>query len=398
MRDRSRSTSVKRKPSSDLNYAGAVSGSSNNSEQPDLENMSLNLAKVNSICEKACVDICETNCDPTVISTITSLADAIKLLSSNQATLISKSNDKPPDSSAFQTVSRKAQSDLNFTSLGAISKRSRVDNVSNLGVTLLPVNNKEKVFKPASASSDTPEIDKFKEAVREAEKSTVLFNLNMGNFPTMNYDTISKKATLALTKMAANVEKSTTGVPSAEAISAIDDLLSVTKDMKLFGNTTKPYHNPTDPANGTFYTIPVKYTFKDRDTRANVEKVLRSRCNVSCSTPYPLFLRECIKQTVAHYKAKHPNLFVRVSVDISKLVLKIFTSPTDKKNWTELPHTVPIPVEAQNTDIRIVPSGFKLSGLEPEPTVPQLDMEVSPKSQKNKRGSSGSPGRGDNSK
>ena len=51
-------------------------------------------------------------------------------------------------------------------------------------------------------SKEEEELRKFREAVKDAEKATLIFNLNMGNVPIMNQETISKKATLALTTMA----------------------------------------------------------------------------------------------------------------------------------------------------------------------------------------------------
>jgi hypothetical protein len=148
----------------------------------------------------------------------------------------------------------------------------------------LPPAPRREPFKPAEKATPPPksDADRFRDAVREAEKSTVIFNLNMGNFPIMNPTTINQKATLALTAMAAKTELKKDGVPSQEAVASIDDILSITKNVSFFGNTTKPYHNPADPDHGKFYTVPVKYDFKDRDTRSKVEKILRARCGISC--------------------------------------------------------------------------------------------------------------------
>jgi exonuclease III len=84
----------------------------------------------------------------------------------------------------------------------------------------------------------------------------------MGKVPLLNKETMSKRATLALTAMAAAKEER--NFPSPEAVEAIDDVLSITKKMEFFGNTTKSYKHPTDPKSGAFCTVPVCYEFRDR--------------------------------------------------------------------------------------------------------------------------------------
>jgi len=228
----------------------------------------------------------------------------------------------------------------------------------------------KKVVEP-QVSSDPPEVRKFKEAVKDAERSTLVFNLDMGSVPILNMDTISKKATLALTTMAAKAEGKRDTMPSMDAVAAIDDVLSVTKGMNFFGKSTKPYKNPKDKENtGKYYTIPVKYDFKDKDTRIRAETTLRERCKVNCSTPYPTILRECIRQTVNHYKSKYPEQIVRVQVDSSNMCLKVFRRPADKgSQWEQLNNPPKLPDEVLNISARAVPVGF-IMPLVPIPSSP----------------------------
>ena len=110
-------------------------------------------------------------------------------------------------------------------------------------------------------SQEEADHRRFKEAVKEAERSTLIFNLDMGKVPLMNQENISKKATLALTSMAAKKEGKSTSTPREEAVAAIDDILSITTGMDLFGKSTKSYTNSMDSNSGAFCTIPVKYSF-----------------------------------------------------------------------------------------------------------------------------------------
>jgi hypothetical protein len=59
--------------------------------------------------------------------------------------------------------------------------------------------------KPAETEEEK-KLLKFGEAIKDAEQSTLCFNLDMGNVPIMNKHSISEKASLALTRMTAAVE------------------------------------------------------------------------------------------------------------------------------------------------------------------------------------------------
>jgi hypothetical protein len=185
----------------------------------------------------------------------------------------------------------------------------------------------------------------------------------MGRVPLLNTETIEKKATLALTTMAAKAEKSSTSIPSEEAITAIDDVLSVTTGHCFYGSVTKTYINPKDAASGSFCTVPVRYTFKDQRTRVQAETILRTTCNVNCTTPYPPILRECMKQTGEFFRGFYNTDFVGVTVDSGKMALKVSYKPSKVAKWVPHDKLIPIPEEALNITARRPPLGFKMSGL-----------------------------------
>ena len=165
---------------------------------------------------------------------------------------------------------------------------------------------------------------RFKDAVKQAEKATLIFYLDLGKFPIMNQDTMSTRASLALSKMAAKKENQNTSIPSEAAREAIDDALGMARSISFYGKQTKTYRNKSDTANsGAFCTLPVRYDFKDRNIRSAVETTLRNRCDVKCSTPYPLILRECMRQTVEKVKKEFPGAAVRVNVDAHNFCLKV---------------------------------------------------------------------------
>jgi len=206
-------------------------------------------------------------------------------------------------------------------------------------------------------------VKKFKDAVKDAERSTLVFNLNMGKVPIMNQQTISSKATTALTEMAATAEGKSGRIPSNEAVAAIDDVLSVATGMSFYGKSTKTYKNPRDKVNsGAFCTVPVKYTFKDKDTKIRAEIVLRETCKVNCSTPYPIILRETIRQVVNHVKSDFPDNKVRVNVDLAKLGLRV-SRKSPGNSWKEFKRIIPIPAEAYDVSARNIPENFAVLDL-----------------------------------
>jgi hypothetical protein len=214
-------------------------------------------------------------------------------------------------------------------------------------------------------SEEDLKISKFKEAIKDAERSTLLFNLDMGKVPLMSKETMNRKATLALAAMAAKKEKKNTSIPSEDAVAAIDDCLRATTGMDFFGATTKTYKHPTDPNNGAYCTVPVRYQFKDRDDKARAEKILRDLCDVHCATPYPIMVRDCMKQIIAKVKGEFPDNLIKVTVDCSSMRFKIARKERgngkDVMPWIPYKQTIPIPDEALDVMVRKVPEDFKVT-------------------------------------
>jgi hypothetical protein len=140
--------------------------------------------------------------------------------------------------------------------------------------------------------------------------------------------------------------------------------------MAFLGNSTWTFRKQGDKNSGPYCTIPVKLSFKDRNTRVNVEQTLRSRCKVTCSTPYPPILRDCIKQVLESGKAARPDNFSRVTVDLKNLSLKLSWRERPGEEWQNYARMIRIPKEA--FDIRAKKcEGFKVENLPlPKPKPP----------------------------
>jgi hypothetical protein len=118
--------------------------------------------------------------------------------------------------------------------------------------------------------------DAFSVAVREAERSVV--NLNLGQSPLLNPVTISSKVTGALIQAAAANVSPNHGDATTIAGEMVNDLLSQVKSMDLFGKSTRPCKDPKNLAlDASFYTVPVKLSFNNKQVAKQVNDILRQQ-------------------------------------------------------------------------------------------------------------------------
>jgi hypothetical protein len=195
----------------------------------------------------------------------------------------------------------------------------------------------------------------FVKAVKEAERSLLVFNLDMGQSPIMNPSTISAKVTVGLLKCLVSKEKRPTGNYSQDERDIVDDIISQVVRMEFFGSKTAPCKFPNNKArNGEFYTVPVKLVFKDRKTAQTAADLLRTYFQIYPTTPYHKSLRAAITQAINKAKEANPGNHAKVNVDLNGKTLKCFiredTNPPGK--WKALEIRIPIPIPALDPGLR----------------------------------------------
>jgi hypothetical protein len=354
--------SIKRKNDSDhdqqvkISYASTVSGDSLAQAEHVSQDSILEeeIVKVRSLCDKFTTEVANPNIDPALIPILSTMAEAFNGICAVQSKLAARSIWKPVINTHQVTNAvpakkpRNDPSQSNFVDLATLKSNSNAIQVSNANHTPTPADNRLK---------------KFKESVQAAEKSTLIFNLNLGNVPIMNVDTMSTRATMALSELAAKVEKKTGKIPSEETQATLEDVLSVATGIHFFGRKTKSVTNNRDNLSGAYCTLPVRYDFKDKEDRFEAESVLRDKCKIQCATPYPTILREAIRQVWDAVKVDYPDNYIRVKVDTSDMSLKVARRPmvetAGKKIWTNV-GSAPIPEACLDTGSKTVPEGFKV--------------------------------------
>jgi len=327
-----------------------------------------NILKVSQLCNKITMDVQESDLLNESKSILADIVEAVRTLADNQKAISTRLSTKftPHDvAPAKKTYSAAAQGEYS-SQTNQFSRPGQTRRLPTGGLVHMNVDNNGKTGYSAQQPTLDPEEvkkKKFADAIREAEKSTLVFNLNMGNVPLQNKVTIQEKASLALTAMAAKKEGKNSSIPSSDSVAALDDFSSMVTNMDFFGTSTKIYtgKNDKDPSNKPFCTIPVRYQFKDRDTRTFAEKTLRDTCGVSCATPYPALVRESIKQVVDHVKKSFPDDYIKVNVLVKEFSLKVSRRPKGQnREWFVLPDLIPLPEEAWNVSVKKIPEGFRI--------------------------------------
>ncbi len=129
----------------------------------------------------------------------------------------------------------------------------------------------------------------------------------------------------------------------AAAEESIDDLLSCAS-IDILGNGSRQFYNkrnPSDPRNNKMCTVPVKLSFRDRETRFRAEMTLKKACGVHCGTPYPEKLRLLMDALVKDCKADKPGCFILAKVDLDKMCITAKARSVD--GWIELERCSTIP-------------------------------------------------------
>jgi len=183
----------------------------------------------------------------------------------------------------------------------------------------------------------------FVKAVKDAERSILVFNLDLGQQPTLNTSTISSKVTLSMVNTLDRKENRST--PSQEARDFVDDILSQVVRMDFFGSKTSPCKNPADKSsNCKYYTVPVKFVFKDRKAAQTAADLLREYMGINSTTPYHRSLRAAMNRVIGKAKEENPGYQAKTNLDLNGKSLKCFIRPDIKPpgSWAPYGNNVPL--------------------------------------------------------
>jgi hypothetical protein len=200
-----------------------------------------------------------------------------------------------------------------------------------------------KKMQKAPPSEEERNKKRIRQAISKAEKSSLLFGIDMGEVPTINKETLARKLTIDLHR------KAKQGAAKAEysdkQVEEMTDDMLTCASLDFLGSGTKLYtnrHNDKDPNIGKFCTVPVKMMFKDKKERILAEQHLRKVCAVKCTTPYPKGIRTLITSLISEAKQVKQGHFILAKVNMDTLTVSAQASENNK--WVDLNIVKPIPL------------------------------------------------------
>ncbi len=356
---RDRSNSTKRKNSAEDN-SNAKSARIEVSECPHLKTLNDNSKMISKVLESLAdhtgTDPIVTGCVKSLAITMNSINDVLGVVmaerlipgSSPEVTVCETIITIPDGESTnfpFPPQVNNSRKPLKQKPLGdsetwatAVSRQTKRQNQSknqNLPPKNSQTNSNSGLIDPQRRNTGNTESPLVK-AVKEAERSLLVFNLDMGQSPTMNPTTISAKVTVSLLNVLRDKEKaegkaSPSGGYSQASRDLVDDIISQVVRMEFFGPKTAPCKFPGDSSrNGEFYTVPVKLVFKDRKIAQTAAEILRKYFNIQPTTPYHRSLRAAITQAINRAKEGNPGFHAKVNVDLNGRTLKCFVREDTK--------------------------------------------------------------------
>jgi hypothetical protein len=131
--------------------------------------------------------------------------------------------------------------------------------------------------------------------------------------------------------------------------------MSMVQGMTFFGSGTRPSKNPSNSSeNGSFYTVPVKLSFQNRQVASKIFETLR-KYKIQVTTPYHKSLRASFALVQAKVRAENPGYQVRVNLDLNKRALKAFVRPNlehaERYPWEFVGKSIPLPPDALNPKV-----------------------------------------------
>jgi hypothetical protein len=382
---RERSNSVKRKASGDVEHTAAKKIFTSTGpilEPTSLDRMERKVTVLKTLSSTLNTEVAKFNADPILEKILGLVCKVVDNIVDVQDELIKSCNVQiPPEVPELSRPLPDSDPDRDPHSDTEIEVFSQYSQVA----AKKPQKQKLAAAPPPPKPTKDPKLQAFQDAVKHSERSTLIFNLNLGSKKILNEKTILSQATLALSAAAAEVEGGFSKTPTKETVAALDDVMSVTENVTLFGKVTKPYENKAnskDPKNKTFFTMPIRFEFKDKAKRLEAETILRDTCNIDCATPYPAILRSCIKQTVDHFRGSYPNDYIKVFVDTQKMALKV-SRKVKGDGWYEHNDPIKLPDAVLDIKARFVPKGFVFTNLpslrnpsiSTQPSAEEGDME-----------------------
>ena len=171
-----------------------------------------------------------------------------------------------------------------------------------------------------------------------------MFDADLGPIPLANRDRLAGALNVGLSNHAVAKATDRSEDPS-DAVRVVGDALSIASDMTFIGqasappcmNLNRPLDAPT-PKN----TMPIKFTFDDRNARIHFEKTMKNKCGLKVSPSLPKPIRDMISIKGKTLRESNPDsmyILRTCSQTLSIIVLKKAKNSND--GWRRI-ESIPI--------------------------------------------------------
>jgi len=208
---------------------------------------------------------------------------------------------------------------------------------------------------PVAPKPPPPGKKELSDALEQAEKTCIIFDAELGAAAVANKDRLARSfAETVRAKAIAGSAREGAGPDvaaedAAEAVRIVDDALSCAGDLSFLGQVTKPYsnnRNPSDPRNGTFFTMPVKLEFPDRSSRIHFERTLREKCKMKAAMSLPFGIRKEAEKCRQKLLEIYPDELVMVRAELEGLKFVALHKKDGEGKWIRHSETFKIPYSA----------------------------------------------------
>jgi hypothetical protein len=231
-----------------------------------------------------------------------------------------------------------------------------------------PTWNRQHSDAPPVAPKPDPGKKLLSDALAAAERTAIIFDADLGTASVGNKDRLAHAFSATVRAKAIAVAEETEGTEeeiakiTAEAVRVADDALSCASNMSFLGQATKQYTNSrdaSDPRNGSFFTMPIKFEFPDKSSRIHFERTLREKCKLKAAMSLPLGIRKEADKCRNLAKEKFPGEIVMIRAESDGLQFAVFHKKDGDVKWIRSPDSYPIPVSAVLPD-----NGGGVEGME----------------------------------
>jgi len=216
---------------------------------------------------------------------------------------------------------------------------------------IVPMTGGAARYRASGPPPPDPEEVKLKLALETAEKSVVVFGANLGTAQIGNRNTLSANFTAGL-RNAAISKAGEDAAAAAESVRQVADALSCADGLDFVGRTSTAYNErggrggePEGAAATTgpsFYSMPVKLTFPDRDSRIYFEQTVKKHCGVSAKMDLPKSLRTASADFGTSLRTKYPGKIIFVKTDSRRKLFTAIAKKSGDLSWDRVEDTMAI--------------------------------------------------------